>query len=80
MGIALVCFNCGKHYTADVLNTKIVGPIIETQCPFCGKLIEKGFSSFIVAQTKKIVRGRSTVASTAIAFAQALEHEVVEDT
>jgi hypothetical protein len=49
------CLFCRESYVCIIDNTKIVGPVIETECPICGKKLIKNLSSFIEAQVNSNV-------------------------
>ena len=42
----IFCFKCEKTYYMDILNVKIIGPHIETTCPFCNNFTDKNVSKF----------------------------------
>lgn len=44
------CLFCQKNYVCSYRNTKIIGPIIETECPWCNKKLGKNLSSFVETQ------------------------------
>ncbi len=46
----IFCFECKKAYFMDILNVKIVGPRIETTCPFCKNFTDKNVSKFAEEQ------------------------------
>lgn len=51
------CLFCQKNYICSYNNTKIVGPIIKTECPWCNKKLTKNLSSFIEAQIGNVSMG-----------------------
>ena len=46
----IFCFKCEKSYLVDIRNVKIIGPRIETMCPFCGNFIDRNISKFVDIQ------------------------------
>jgi hypothetical protein len=44
------CFKCEKAYKPGLHNTKIYGPYIRTECPFCNYVYHDKFLNFIEEQ------------------------------
>jgi hypothetical protein len=79
MDFSICCFNCKENYIIDVLNTKIEGPVIRTQCPFCSKRTERNFSKFTETQINGNTTGFCERARKMIEFARFTEKELVGD-
>ena len=41
------CFKCGKEFIPSKFNTKILGPYVEVQCPFCSDVYEGKLLSYV---------------------------------
>ncbi len=46
----IFCFKCKKSYLIGIMNSRIIGPHIETTCPFCKNFIDRNISKFIDKQ------------------------------
>lgn len=42
----LICFECRKKYIPTLANVKIIGPDLETTCPFCGNVYSGKLNKF----------------------------------
>jgi hypothetical protein len=73
MEVAIMCSKCGKSYRANTITVKIYGPVIYTECPFCGNTVKKNLSSFLDEQNKDKVRNRFELISNCIVAARSLE-------
>ena len=75
MRIKIRCLSCGELYVCNQGNTKIVGPVITTECPICGVSIDKNYSAFLDVQYS-VKEGRYTKhnekACTMIAMAHSI--------
>lgn len=47
------CLRCGELYECNLNNVTQIGPILETQCPFCKIKIVKNFSKFVALQIEE---------------------------
>ena len=50
MNLGIRCVQCSKYYPCSQRNTKLLGPIIKTTCPFCGHSEERNYSAFLDSQ------------------------------
>jgi hypothetical protein len=41
------CFKCNKEFVPGELNTQIIGPDVEVNCPFCHDKYEGKLTSFV---------------------------------
>lgn len=72
------CLDCGKFYKCNFSNTRVYGPIIETTCSECGKLLIKNYSSFVESQFKS-EKNELYKATLMIKFAQYFSERFVDD-
>lgn len=47
----IFCFKCKKEFVPSQLNTHIIGPDVEVNCPFCHYKYEGKLTSFVRDQT-----------------------------
>jgi len=47
----IFCFRCEKEFVPSELNTHIIGPDVEVNCPFCYYKYEGKLTSFVRDQT-----------------------------
>jgi DNA-directed RNA polymerase subunit RPC12/RpoP len=67
------CLECGKEFIPSKFNTKIIGPYVEVNCPFCSDVFK---GKLLVYVTKQIGGWRSHSTSDAAkmqALAQLIE-------
>lgn len=67
------CFGCGKEFRPGMLNTKIYGPYIEINCPFCLYKYEGKLLSFVRKQMGKHENGSAAAARKMIRMAEFIE-------
>jgi hypothetical protein len=80
----IFCFKCEKSYYIDIRNVRIVGPHIETTCPFCNNFTDKNVSKFAEEQIdrtlnvnyRKSSNARISKAAKMQKFFKAIESEV----
>lgn len=75
---SIFCFSCKRNYIVDSFNTKIGGPIIETECPFCREKTIRNFSKFVEIQVG-IMDGRLPSAIAMLDLAKAIEKKLIID-
>lgn len=73
MEVAIMCSKCEKSYRSDTITVKIYGPVIHTECPFCGNTVNKNLSSFLEEQNKNNTKNRFEFISNCIIAARSLE-------
>jgi len=67
------CFNCNKEFTPNTYNTKIYGPYVEIDCPFCLDKYEGKLVTFVRKQI-----GKHSVASAVAAMKMIKMAEFIE--
>lgn len=73
MAVSLRCLKCRRRYIFEHSNTRIYGPVVHTECPFCKKKIRKNFSKFIELQLGAGKFGKYDLISKMASFASILE-------
>ena len=58
MSVEIRCLACNRPYPCLQMNTKIVGPIINTVCPECGHEENKNYSAFLETQFDHVMDGK----------------------
>jgi len=41
------CFKCGEEFVPSKFNTKIIGPYVEINCPFCSDVYEGKLLAYV---------------------------------
>ena len=67
------CFNCSKEFVPNTYNTKIYGPYVEINCPFCMNKYEGKLLTFVRRQI-----GRHSIASPQAAIKMIKMAEFIE--
>jgi len=79
MSVEILCDECGASYICHTQNTKVYGPLIESECPKCNTLVVRNMSKFIKKQTDEKGYGKLEQARIMIDLAQQIGKDVNDD-